>query len=74
MEPDNKDVQRRLAEVSAVRKAGRITTPSTLAEEWRTNPFMRHDSPAIQAAVKKEAKDLSPASVLGAVRQMKDNF
>ncbi len=60
----------------ALRAAGTFTTPSTLADEWRTNPFMRCDSATIQARVKKEdpGNDLSPAAVLGTVRAMKDRF
>lgn len=76
VEPDNAAVQERLAAVREARKAGRFTTPSTLAEEWRTNPFMRADSATIQAAVRKAdpGNDLSPVAVLAAVRQMKDRF
>jgi hydroxyacylglutathione hydrolase len=76
VEPDNRDVQARLEAVRKLRAAGRFTTPSTLAEEWRTNPFMRSDSAGIQAAVKQAdpGNDLSPASVLGVVRELKNRF
>jgi hydroxyacylglutathione hydrolase len=76
VEPDNRDVAARLESVRALRKAGRFSTPSTLAEEWRTNPFMRSDSPSIQAAVKKAqpGNDLSPVNVLAVVRELKNNF
>lgn len=76
VEPDNADVQARLAAVHEARQAGRFTTPSTLAEEWRTNPFMRHDSPGIQASVRKAdpGNDGSPVRVLAAVREMKNRF
>jgi hydroxyacylglutathione hydrolase len=69
-------VQARLKTVRALRQAGKLTTPSTLAEEWRTNPFMRSDSATIQAAVKQAdpGNDLSPASVLAVVRELKNNF
>jgi hydroxyacylglutathione hydrolase len=76
VEPDNRDVQARLEAVRKLRAAGRFTTPSTLAEEWRTNPFMRSDSAGIQAAVKQAdpGNDLTPASVLGVVRELKNRF
>lgn len=76
VEPDNQDVKNRLASVKALRAKGTFTTPSTLAEEWKTNPFMRSDSAAIQSKVKNAnpSSDLSPVSVLGAVRKMKDNY
>ena len=74
MEPENAAIRARLARVHAIRQAGGGTTPSTLEDEWATNPFMRSDSPAILAKVKAldPANDLSPAAVLGAVRKLKD--
>ena len=76
VEPDNAAVQARLEAVRKLRAGGGFTTPSTLAEEWRTNPFMRSDSPTIRAAVKKAdpANDLSPVSVLAVVRELKNRF
>ena len=44
LEPDNEDLQRRL---EAARQSSQPTTPSTLAEELATNPFLRSDSPQI---------------------------
>jgi hydroxyacylglutathione hydrolase len=40
-EPDNADIAERLVEVQALRDAGEITLPTTVAEERRTNPFVR---------------------------------
>jgi hydroxyacylglutathione hydrolase len=76
VEPDNAAVQAKLAKVRATRQTGGMTTPSTLEEEWATNPFMRSDSRTIQQNVKAvdPANDLSPVAVLGAVRKMKDKF
>ena len=76
VEPDNAAVQQRLAAVQQARQAGQGTTPSTLAEEWRTNPFMRHDSATLQATVRKEdpANNLAPVDVLTVVREMKNRF
>ena len=41
VDPDNADVARRLEQVSALREAGQITLPTTVAEERATNPFVR---------------------------------
>ena len=41
VEPENEEVARRLKQVSAVREAGQITLPTTVAEERATNPFVR---------------------------------
>ncbi len=41
VDPGNADVARRLEQVSALRDAGEITLPTTVAEERATNPFVR---------------------------------
>jgi hydroxyacylglutathione hydrolase len=40
-DPENDRLQDRLAEVEALREAGTITLPTTVAEELETNPFVR---------------------------------
>jgi hydroxyacylglutathione hydrolase len=40
-EPDNSAVRQRLEEVEALRAAGKITLPTTVAQERETNPFVR---------------------------------
>jgi hydroxyacylglutathione hydrolase len=40
-EPDNRAIAERLAEVEALRAAGTITLPTTVAQERQTNPFVR---------------------------------
>jgi hydroxyacylglutathione hydrolase len=57
-EPGNADVTARAAAVATRRAAGEWTTPSTVADERATNPFVR-------------AKD---AADLGAIRERKDKF
>ena len=76
VEPDNVDVQDRLAAVRAMRAKGEFTTPSTLAAEWKTNPFMRTESKSIQQTVRTSdpGSQLTPVAVLGAIRRMKDQF
>ena len=41
MDPDNKALQERAAEVKTLRDAGRPTLPVTLGVERATNPFLR---------------------------------
>ena len=76
VEPDNQAIQEKLARVQALRKNGEFSTPSTLAEEWETNPFMRCDSATIMNRVAGEEgfNPEKPQTVLGAVRRLKDNF
>ena len=41
VEPENRAVAARLAEVEAIRERGEITLPTTVAQERETNPFVR---------------------------------
>jgi hydroxyacylglutathione hydrolase len=40
-EPDNNAIRSRLSEVEALRERGRITLPTSVAQERETNPFVR---------------------------------
>ena len=40
-DPENRAVQQRMERVKALREAGEITLPTTVAEERETNPFVR---------------------------------
>jgi hydroxyacylglutathione hydrolase len=55
-EPQNTAVASRLADVEAARAAGKITLPTTVAQERETNPFVR-SSDAQEFARRREAKD-----------------
>jgi hydroxyacylglutathione hydrolase len=76
VEPNNADVVSRYAMVQAQRARGLATVPATLAEEKRTNPFLRWDSNEIQASVDAVApgQTTDPVSVFAAVRKLKDAF
>lgn len=76
VEPDNQAVQDKLAWARKCGEEGVFTTPSTIADERATNPFMRLDSPTIQETVRTEEpdNDLAPVSVLRVLRAMKDQF
>jgi len=57
-EPDNADVAAKIERVAAMRARGEATTPSTIADERATNPFVR----------------AADAAELGKRRAWKDNF
>ncbi|MDH4249194.1 MAG: hydroxyacylglutathione hydrolase, partial [Deltaproteobacteria bacterium] len=59
MEPHNQELLARREAVREVRARGGVTTPSTLDLEWRTNPFMRVDNPALIEAVQKKVPGTS---------------
>ncbi|WP_373476423.1 hydroxyacylglutathione hydrolase [Sphingorhabdus sp.] len=56
VEPDNKALVQRMAEVVALRDQGKPTVPTTIALEKATNPFMRAVSVA-ELAARRAAKD-----------------
>jgi hydroxyacylglutathione hydrolase len=70
VEPENEDVRRALADARAKRERGEPTVPSTMADELRTNPFLRVDTPGVRARY----AGTNRAEVLGAVRKAKDAF
>lgn len=77
VEPESAAVAARAAAVAAAREADRPTTPSLLADERATNPFLRVDDPVVAAAA--VAHDATtdpddPAAVFGALRRWKDSF
>ena len=72
VEPGNKALQMRAAAVSALRAQGKMTCPTTIGEELKTNPYMRCDSPEIRKVLGMEqAKD---AEVFAELRTRKNNF
>lgn len=72
VDPDNADLQARVAAVAAARDAGRPTVPSLLSEELATNPFLRGHTEGVQKAVDMVGAD--PTQVFAEVRKRKDNF
>jgi hydroxyacylglutathione hydrolase len=68
VEPDNADVQQRAATLAEP------STPSTIAVERRTNPFLRSAEAAVIAAAKARGAAGDPVSVFGAIRAWKDSF
>ena len=72
IEPDNPELILRSKGIDAARATGQPTVPSTLAEEKRTNPYLRADLPQLKAAI--GMSDASDVDVFAEVRSRKDRF
>ena len=72
IETGNQALLARSAAIDAARARGEPTVPSLLGEEKATNPFLRVDVPAVQAAVGLAGGD--PTAVFAEVRHRKDVF
>ncbi|KAF7816579.1 hydroxyacylglutathione hydrolase cytoplasmic [Senna tora] len=70
VEPDNPRIQQKLTWAQNQRQAGEPTIPSTIEEEFETNPFMRVDLPELQEKVGFK----SPVEALKEIRMRKDNW
>ena len=68
VEPDNGAVAGRAGTLATP------STPSTIADERATNPFLRAAEPAVIAAAQARGAAGDPVSVFGAIRGWKDNF
>jgi hydroxyacylglutathione hydrolase len=72
VEPGNKALQMRAAAVSALRAQGKMTCPTTIGDELKTNPYMRCDSPEIRKVLGMELA--TDAEVFAELRTRKNNF
>lgn len=72
IDPDNKALQKRAAEVDALRIAGKATIPFLLGEDKAANPFLRADAPELAKFYGLEGA--APGEVFAAIRKGKDNF
>ena len=72
IEPDNKALQARAAEVAALRAAGKPTIPVTIGAERAANPFLRADDAGLAESL--GMKGRPPAEVFAKIRTRKDNF
>ncbi|CEP07429.1 hypothetical protein [Parasitella parasitica] len=70
VEKDNQDIEKKLEWANQVG----CTTPSTVANEKLTNPFMRVNLPAVSRLIITDASNASVTDVLGKLRKMKDSF
>jgi hydroxyacylglutathione hydrolase len=77
LEPGNRALATKLANVESLRRQGKPTVPSTIGEEKATNPFLRTASPELEASVRRRVPDLAPGdpvALFAAVRALKDRF
>ncbi|MEN8918865.1 MAG: hydroxyacylglutathione hydrolase [Octadecabacter sp.] len=72
IEPDNSDLISRVTQITAARSKGQPTIPSNLGLEKRTNPFLRADVPALQAA--QNMTNADPVDVFTKVREARNSF
>jgi hydroxyacylglutathione hydrolase len=72
VDPDNKALQERAAEVDRQRAAGKPTVPTRLDAERAANPFLRAGDKAIRARLGMESA--SDAEVFAEIRRRKDSF
>lgn len=72
IEPNNLDLEARIADVSRLRASGRPTIPTTVGQELATNPFLRADRPRLRHALGMEHAD--PEDVFATLRRRKDAF
>jgi len=72
VDPANRELKERAAEIDRLRAAGKSTVPGTMGDERKTNPFLRADNPAVAAAVGLAGAE--PVKVFAEVRRRKDVF
>ena len=72
LEPGNAALISRIEKIETARAQGRPTVPSLLSTERATNPFLRSDSPEIQASL--GLSGAPPAQVFAETRRRKDSF
>ncbi|KAF4519219.1 hypothetical protein B566_EDAN015325 [Ephemera danica] len=70
VEPNNTDIQDKMAWAKAQRSKNVPTVPSTIGEEKKINPFMR----VTEASVQQHAGQSDPVGTMGFIRQEKDTF
>jgi hydroxyacylglutathione hydrolase len=70
IDPDNKELQQRLVDVTAARQDLIPTVPTMLGIEKRTNPFLRWDTAALQTSVASQ----DPVETFARIRGRKDQF
>ncbi|MDE2383692.1 MAG: hydroxyacylglutathione hydrolase [Alphaproteobacteria bacterium] len=72
VDPENRALQARAGEAEQLRGEGRMTCPTTLGDEFKTNPFLRCNDPHIRAALNMAAA--SDAEVFAELRTRKNAF
>jgi len=75
-EANNTAINKKLADVEVLLSSGEFSTPTTIAEEKKTNPFLRCTSAEIKRAVisRDSDNDLTEKEVFRTLRALKDIF
>jgi hydroxyacylglutathione hydrolase len=74
-EPDNADIQQRIAETRRLRAANLPTVPFTIALEKATNPYLRCTRPELIQTLRAQGlADTSELAVFTALREWRDHF
>jgi hydroxyacylglutathione hydrolase len=74
VEPDNKAIGRRLHTVRENKALSIYSTPSTLAEEKMTNPFLRCREKSLRNSLLCVERDISDNEIFAMLRQRRDSF
>jgi hydroxyacylglutathione hydrolase len=76
VDPSNQAIRDRAARVEELRREDKPSAPSTLAEELRTNPFLRASEPGIieYLVAEQGVQDTSPLGVFTVLREMRNHF
>ena len=75
VEPDNIRLQTRSIEIQRLREAGKITLPSSLADEITMNPFLRtREDSVVNAARKIDPEAMPGTSTMAIIRAWKDRY
>lgn len=76
LEPNNRELKNRIAEMQNLRDQNIPTIPSSIGVEKATNPFLRVQSEEIVgSAIKSNAgTSTNPVDIFASIRRMKDNF
>jgi hydroxyacylglutathione hydrolase len=76
VEPNNTDIQQRINTVNQLRANNQATVPATLAQELKTNPFLRCHLKNVQEIASEQIGQTltNPVETFAAIRQWKDHF
>ena len=72
IDPDNQQLQQRIAQVDKLRAENKATIPTLLEQELETNPFLREDDSSIQNNL--GMTDKRACDVFQKIRELKDHF
>ena len=76
VDPSNESIAERAARVAQLRRQNKASTPSTIAEELATNPFLRLEDAAIidKLAAEQKVSGTDRVQIFKALREIRNNF